>query len=161
MHTVQSRVSPFRVLLEIVLCPDIRDRETSGEDNQYCLVPSDIGDLISLLNLPSPPRLSGFLKLKTSTTFSLIRAWKERWLVMTQDNDQKRIHIYRKRRECYPTKFFRVCPQHCVAVEHSLSGPGLFCFSFAIVEGGRIILAATSEFQMWSWISCIQSSLVD
>jgi hypothetical protein len=158
---MQSRIFPFRVLLEIVQRPDIREGETSDEDYDYRLVSSYISDLILLLHLPSPPRLSGFLKLKASTAFTFIRAWKERWLVMTQDNDQKRIHIYRKRRECYPTKFFTVCPQHRVAEEPSLSGPGLFCFSFAIVEGERITLAATSEFQMWSWISCIQSSSLD
>ena len=155
------RASPFGVLLDIIQRPDIRGQEASDEDVGYGPTSSGcIGELILLLHLPSPPRLSGFLKLKASTTFSL-RAWKERWLVMTQYNDQTSIHVYRKRKECYSKTIFTVCTQHCVAVEPSLCGPGLFCFSFAIVEGGRIILAATSAFQMWSWISCIQSSQLD
>ena len=136
--------------------PSIKGGEPSEVDVDDIPVSCCKSNVMVLLQLPSPPRLSGFLKFRTSTAFSLIPAWKERWLVMTQGDKKQTIHIYRTRKECYPAEHFIVCPQHCVAAEPSLNEPGSFCFSFSIIGGRRIVLAATSEFQMWCWISCIR-----
>ena len=164
---VQSRfskrnmhASPFCELLGIIRSirryQSIKRESTSEVDLDDTPVSCYKSNLMVLLQLPSPPRLSGYFKLKTSTAMSRIRAWKERWLVMTQGDNKTTIHIYRVRKECHPAEHFIVCPLHCVDAEPSLNEPGSFCFSFLTVGGRRIVLAATSEFQMWCWISCIR-----
>jgi hypothetical protein len=152
--SMHGRSSPFLALLDIIQSSSIRSQHASDEDVH---ISNYIRELSFLLNLPTPPRMSGFFKMKISTTFSPIRAWKERWLVMTQDEDKKIILVFRNRKEYDEnlTERFLVHPQHCV-VERQLKASRKFCFSFSTVDGRRIILSATSEFQMWSWISCIQ-----
>ena len=154
---MQIRASPLSTLLSIVQFPNIiesQDKsEVSDQNTRF------VRELIMFRH--NPPLLSGFFRLKSSNAFSSIRAWKERWLVMTKD-DTANFMIYIHRKRCgkdYSAKQFKtllVYPQHCV-VENARNGSGSFCFSFSTAEGRRVILAATSEFQMWSWISNIRS----
>jgi hypothetical protein len=115
-----------------------------------------------LSGLPAAPRISGFLKIRKSSTssISMLKRWKERWCLLILQSSGIIIRCYRSQPDSLSTSTKEICidiGQHAVP-EPKLMQAGRFCFSFESSAEGRVVISATSEFQMILWMSYINSS---
>ena len=139
-------------------------RQERGIDSQRhaSSLSSFLNGVIFLSGLPAAPRLSGFLKIKTSRTssISMFSKWKERWCLLIPQSWGVIIQYYRSQPDSLSTIAKQVCIDigHRAVPEPQLLRAGRFCFSFATSAEGRVVVATTSEFQMGLWMSCINSS---
>ena len=111
------------------------------------------------------PRLSGFLKMKkekakaNNKSLSFARTWKERWCLLVIDN-RRIILQYFRHRGAPAKKIYVDVTQYPVPLSDFTSNDR-FCFRVTSIQSEQILLVATSELQMRSWMSCLRSCMDD
>ena len=111
------------------------------------------------------PRLSGFLKIKkekakaSNEHISLSRTWKERWCLLVVDNHRIILQYFRHRGAPAKQIFIDVT-QYPVPLSDFTSHDRC-CFRVTSIQSEQILLVATSELQMRSWMSCLRSGMDD
>ena len=128
------------------------------------LIAGEQNKLMDYGSLKGPlPRLSGFLKIKkeraNNKSISFVRTWKERWCLLVVDN--RRIILQYFRHRGAPAKeIFIDVTQYPVSLS-DFTTHDRCCFRVTSIQSEHILLVATSELQMRSWMSCLRSCIDD
>ena len=120
-------------------------------------------EVFEMLALGPVARLSGFLKMKkeraNNKSISFARTWKERWCLLLVDNYRIVLQYFRHR-GAPAKKIFIDVTQYPVTLS-DFTSHDRFCFRVTSIQSEHILLVATSELQMRSWMSCLRSCIDD
>ena len=110
----------------------------------------------------SLPRLSGLLSKRSSSAFWFQR-WKDRWFILVPTYCGAVIHYFDKKSySTTPEGTIVLSVRNHVRRDSAWDGPGRACFSLMDEATGKaVLLAAVSDDQAWTWISCINLILAE
>ena len=117
-----------------------------------------IQDLALLRKLGSCPKFSGFLRIRAKKSCFALSAprWKEGMCILTKDRECTCISYCLKRHgQITKINIDTRCRAFQTPATHE---SGWFCFQVTNEHFELITLAAPSEYQMRSWISCLNSA---
>jgi hypothetical protein len=114
---------------------------------------------------PTPiPRMSGFLckRSKFTSPRRLFNAWQERWFVLLPHRCGALVQYYKHDSYDAPARSLVIGAGSRGSREASLDSTGRYCIAFCEHESGRrVVLAASSEAQAESWVSCINTLIAE
>ena len=120
--------------------------------------------VFEMLALGPVARLSGFLKIKkekaNNKSISFTRTWKERWCLLVVVDNRRIILQYFRHRGAPAKQIFIDVTQYPVPLSDFTSHDRC-CFRVTSIQSEHILLVATSELQMRSWMSCLRSCMDD
>ena len=120
--------------------------------------------VFEMLALGPVARLSGFLKIKkekaNNKSISFTRTWKERWCLLVVVDNRRIILQYFRHRGAPAKQIFIDVTQYPVPLSDFTSHDRC-CFRVTSIQSEQILLVATSELQMRSWMSCLRSCMDD
>ena len=136
----------------------LKKKECDEIDNPYAdHTLSIMHDLFLLAKLGAAPRLSGFLRIRQQNScFPFLEPmWKERLFFLTRDQGHDCL-LYCKKRYGSLKKLNIDTSNQVVRID-AIEKSNFFCFQVTSDRSEEITLAAASEFQMQSWIACLNS----
>ena len=120
--------------------------------------------VFEMLALGPVARLSGFLKIKkekaNNKSISFTRTWKERWCLLVVVDNRRIILQYFRHCGAPAKQIFIDVTQYPVPLSDFTSHDRC-CFRVTSIQSEHILLVATSELQMRSWMSCLRSCMDD